>query len=195
MSTPHIPEPISDSLALTSPGVLRRLAAGFYDVLIVLALCMVATLLIVPFAPGHTLEAFYAHHTGVKLMYQMGLLALGYAFFAGFWTHGGQTLGMRTWSLQLVRMDGTHLGWYRALIRYLTLLIPWLLLLLGCEFLINAGRQPHRSVYTLAAIGIFMLVIATFVWPAFDPHHLAWNDRLSGTRMVLLRRSRKPRQT
>jgi len=195
MNMPHIPEPVLDSLAPTSPGVFRRLASGFYDALIMLAICMLATLLIVPFAPGRSFQAFYAHHTGVKLIYQLGLLTLGFVFFGGFWTHGGQTIGMRAWKLWTVCMDGAPLRWHRALIRYLSMLIPWLLLLLGCEFLVNASSEPHTHIYSVTAIGVFILAIAAFVWPAIDPHRLAWHDHLSGTRLVLLRPSRKLKQT
>jgi len=195
MSAPHPPESIPDSPALTAPGVFRRLASGTYDALILLAIWMVATLCIMPFVHSRTLEAFYAQHAVVKLTYQLVLLALGYAFFGGFWTHGGQTIGMRTWNLRTMSLNGAPLGWYRALIRYLSMLIPWLLLLLGCEFLINAGRQPDRGIYSAIATGIFMLAILAFVWPAFDPRHLAWHDRLSGTRVALTPKTRKSEQT
>jgi len=191
MSIPHIPEPSSYSTPLVSPGLFRRLASGFYDAIILLAIWILATFLIMPFMHGRAFESFYAHHGGVKLLYQLGLLALGFAFFGGFWTHGGQTIGMRAWNLRTVRMDGAPLGWRRALIRYLTMLIPWLLLLLACEFLINANLQPYSYIDSVIAIGIFMLVIVAFVWPAFEPHQLAWHDHLSGTRLVLLRPSRK----
>jgi hypothetical protein len=86
-----------------------------------------------------------------------------------------------------VCLDGTPLRWRRALIRYLTMLIPWLLVLLGCEFLINASGQTYMNIYSLSAIGIFLLSIAAFAWPAIDQHQLAWHDHLSGTRLVLVR--------
>ena len=31
--------------------------------------------------------------------------------FCGFWTHGGQTLGLRAWHLRVVREDGAPLRW------------------------------------------------------------------------------------
>ncbi|MGA9852681.1 MAG: RDD family protein [Gammaproteobacteria bacterium] len=194
MNAPHSSQPATDCTSPAAPRVFRRLASGFYDAIIMLAICILATFLIMPFTQGRSFESFYAHHAGVKLIYQFGLLALGFAFFGGFWTHGGQTIGMRTWNLRVVRIDGMPLDWYRALVRYLTMLIPWLLILLGCEFLIKAHSQLGTSMLHTAAAVIFLLALAAFLWPAFDPHRLAWHDHLSGTRLMLLPKIRRARQ-
>jgi uncharacterized RDD family membrane protein YckC len=78
-------------------------------------------------------------------------------FFSGFWIWGGQTLGMRAWRLKLVRMDGEPVGWFDALKRYL------------------AG--------TLSLI-VFGL---GFIWILFDSDKMAWHDRLSKTRLVIVK--------
>ncbi len=198
MRAPDSPEPVhpvAHPASPTTPGLLRRLASGFYDALIMLAICILATFFIVPFSHSAGFDSFYAHRPGVKLIYQLGLLALGYAFFGGFWTHGGQTVGMRTWKLRVICRDGTALGWYRALIRYLTMLIPWLLLILGLEFLISTRGQPGLNVSGMAALASFVLAIAGFIWPGLDARRLAWHDHLSGTRVVLLPQISRPRQT
>ncbi|MGA9855912.1 MAG: RDD family protein [Gammaproteobacteria bacterium] len=185
VSVPHLSKPSSYPTPLTSPGLFRRLASGFYDAIILLAIWILATFLVMPFTHGRAFESFYAHHGSVKLLYQLGLLALGFVFFGGFWTHGGRTIGMAAWKLRMVCMDGGPLGWRRALIRYLSMLIPWLLVLLGCEFLINASGQSYTNFNSVSAIGIFLLSSAAFVWPALDRNRLAWHDHLSGTRPVL----------
>jgi uncharacterized RDD family membrane protein YckC len=183
---PYIPETSAHSAPFVSPGLFRRLASGFYDMIILLAIWILATFLIMPFTHNQALESFYSHRGSMKMLYQLGLLALGFAFFGGFWTHGGQTIGMRAWKLRTVCLDGTPLGWRRALIRYLTILIPWLLVLLGCEFFINASGRNYTNIYSLSAIGIFLLSIIAFAWPAIDRDQLAWHDHLSGTRLVLV---------
>ncbi|MEJ2426171.1 MAG: RDD family protein [Candidatus Thiodiazotropha sp.] len=78
-------------------------------------------------------------------------------FFTGFWIRGGQTLGMRAWHLKVVRFDGTDLNWSDALRRHLSALISVYLLGLG------------------------------FVWILLDPEKMAWHDRLSRTRMVIVK--------
>ncbi len=186
MSMPHIPEQSSYPTPSISPGLFRRLASGIYDAFILIAIWILATLLIMPFTHGQAFESFYTHHPVLKLLYQLGLLALGFAFFGGFWTHGGQTIGMRAWKLRVVCIDGSLLGWRRALIRYLTMLIPWLLVLLGCEFLINSSNQAYANIYLVSAMAVFLLAIAAFVWPALDRNRFACHDHLSATRLVLV---------
>lgn len=176
---------------LALPGLPRRWACGFYDALVVLSLLIICTFLVVPFAHGRGFDSFYLHHPLLKLFYQLGLLALGYAFFGGFWTHGGQTLGMRAWRVQVIRMDGAALDWRRALVRYLTMLIPWLLLILALEFLINARHQSGPNGHEIAAPVVLLLALLGFCWPLFDRWHLAWHDHLSGTRPVLLPKIKK----
>lgn len=77
-------------------------------------------------------------------------------FFTGFWIRGGQTLGMRAWRLRLVRMDGEEIGWRDALKRHLAALLSILVFGLG------------------------------FIWILVDPEKLAWHDRLSKTRLLLI---------
>ncbi|HKT32641.1 MAG TPA: RDD family protein [Gammaproteobacteria bacterium] len=185
MNTLHSPQSITENAALAAPGLLRRWASGLYDALIVLAICILATFLLMPFTHSRALDTFYAHSGGLKTSYQLGLLILGYAFFGGFWTHGGQTIGMRTWKLRVVRLDGARLDWYRALLRYLGMLIPWLLLLLGSELLITAVQSAQALAWRAAGALALLAALAAFLWPAFDRRRLAWHDRLSGTRLVL----------
>ncbi len=185
MNTLHSSQSITEDAALAGPGLLRRWASGLYDALIMLAICILATFLVMPFTHSRVLETLYAHSSGLKVSYQVGLLILGYVFFGGFWTHGGQTIGMRTWKLRVVRLDGARLDWYRALLRYLGMLIPWLLLLLGSELLMSAVQSPQALAWRLAGALALLAALAAFLWPAFNRRRLAWHDRLSGTRLVL----------
>jgi uncharacterized RDD family membrane protein YckC len=78
-------------------------------------------------------------------------------FFTGFWVRGGQTLGMRAWRLKLVRLDGGDISWSDALKRHLAALFSILVFGLG------------------------------FIWILVDPQKLAWHDRLSMTRLILIK--------
>ncbi len=83
-------------------------------------------------------------------------------FFSWFWIKGGQTLGMRAWRLRAVRDDGRPLTWRDALLRYGFALLSW------------------------AAAGL------GFLWILVDHDKLAWHDRLSKTRLVIVaKRARK----
>lgn len=54
----------------------------------------------------------------VRTLYQFYLLAICFLFYGGFWVRGGQTLGMRTWRIKLVRQDGGPITWTIALKRF-----------------------------------------------------------------------------
>jgi uncharacterized RDD family membrane protein YckC len=104
------------SSSVSPPGLLRRLAAILYDLLLLIALLAVATTLI-------TLP-FGMPSGGAFLAFQWFLFEIiPLLFFTGFWWRGGQTLGMRAWHLRVVRMDGSSLSWGDALKRHLAALL------------------------------------------------------------------------
>lgn len=90
------------------------------------------------------------------------LVAVVAGFYVYFWTHGGQTLGMNAWRLRLVRVDGAKLRLKDALLR------------LAC------------ATVALAPAGLGLL------WVLIDPGHLAWHDRWSRTRLVLVTKATPP---
>jgi uncharacterized RDD family membrane protein YckC len=88
--------------------------------------------------------------------YRALLLAILIAFFGVFWTRRGQTLGMVAWRLRLEREDGSLLSWGDVLKR-------------------------------LAAAAVsLMLAFAGYLWIWVDRDGLAWPDRWTRTRVVVL---------
>jgi uncharacterized RDD family membrane protein YckC len=143
-------DPINLSQAV-SPGLFRRLAAMLYDSLLLLGVLMAATALaMIPLGEGPE-----GRIESGNLIFRLYLLLVTTGFFVWFWTHGGQTLGMRAWRLKLLRSDGLPLTTGDALLRCLTALLSW------------------------AAGGL------GFLWILVDRDNLAWHDRLSKTRMVI----------
>jgi uncharacterized RDD family membrane protein YckC len=129
-------------------GLLRRIAAMLYDGLLILALLFLSTLPFIALRGGEPVEP------GDNLIYQLVLAVVVFAFFVGFWTGPGRTLGMQSWRLQLETRDGGRAGISAATIRFFSSLLSWLPLGLG------------------------------FLWSLWDKDKLAWHDRLSGTRIV-----------
>lgn len=127
--------------------LLRRLAAMFYDALLLIALLFVASL---PFTMLHG----GAIENG-DLGYQLYLLAICFIYLAWQWTHGGQTLGMKTWRLRIVSLNGGPVSWQQSLVRTLGALL------------------------SIAAFGL------GYLWLLIDKDRLAWHDRLSGTKLVI----------
>lgn len=132
-------------------GLLRRFAAILYDTLLVAALWFLAT---VPFIAIRGGEQLDSSSGALHIVYQLTLFLVAYAFFVGFWTARGRTLGMQSWGLQLESVDGSVPGPGAATIRFLTACLSW------------------------AALGL------GFLWQLWDPDKLTWHDRLSRTRLV-----------
>ncbi len=105
-------------------GLIRRLAAIFYDSLLLGALWMGATFPLLILTHGKAVPAGDPAYT-------LYLLLIGWVFFGWFWTRGGQTLGMRAWRIQVQTPTGHPIGWRAATFRYLAALFSWLCLGLG----------------------------------------------------------------
>lgn len=96
-------------------GLARRLAAGVYDLLLLAALLMVAGIAVLILREGVAIPAG-------TLWWQLLLLLGCGGFYCGFWSRGGQTLGMRTWRLRVERLDGRGIDLPTALLRFLAAL-------------------------------------------------------------------------
>jgi uncharacterized RDD family membrane protein YckC len=133
-------------------GLPRRLVIAIYDGIVVVALLLLAT---VP--PTIAMVTLSDTAQEQSLVFRLGmtlyLLLVAFAFYGGFWTHGGQTLGMRAWRVRVVREDGGRLTWRDAAIRYAAAILSWLV--------VGAG----------------------FWWSLFDRDGRTWHDRLSGTEL------------
>jgi uncharacterized RDD family membrane protein YckC len=171
----------------TPPHLPRRLAAGFYDLLLVVALWFPATAI--------ALAVFRNDRHLSEALYRLYLLAVAFAFFGWFWTHGGQTLGMRAWRLRLIAGNGQPPGLYQAFVRYVSMLIPWLLVALGLEFL-TFPAASHAWIYEdILAPVTFLAAFAGFIWPLLDRQHLAWHDRLSHSCLTVLQKPARKRKS
>jgi uncharacterized RDD family membrane protein YckC len=134
-------------------GLLRRLGALLYDSLLLLALLFLATALALAVTRGEL--------HGSDLWFRLYLLLVMFVFFGWFWTHGGQTLGMRAWKIRLERPDGSAVGWGQAAVRFLTGLVT-----LGLGHLWLLFDPQHRSLYDLITNTRMVRVQAKYVPPA-----------------------------
>jgi len=126
---------------------MRRLAAIVYDSFILIAVLFAAT------APVVALHGGAVEGSWLFTLYLLGIV---FVFFGGFWTHGGQTLGMKAWHVRVIRSDGARMDWRDAVLRFVIAAVGWLPL--------GAG----------------------YWWALFDDQSRGWHDRLSGTRLYVL---------
>jgi uncharacterized RDD family membrane protein YckC len=164
----------------TTPIALlaRRLAAMSYDGLLLLAVLLFASAVLIPFAKSGATPTYHPLRT-------LYLLAVCFGFFGWFWTHGGQTLGMRAWRLQLQSRSGGTVSWQRAGLRFALSLPLWLY---TGSVLIVSYAPPHPASSWLSLLlnipmplryGIACLWLIVDHWPD------NWRDRLSGSRIVV----------
>ena len=127
----------------------RRVLVILYDsILLVAVLFFMSLPIIIPFeiTTDHILYPLY-------IVY---IYAIAFLFFAWSWTHGGQTLGLKTWKIKLVSVSGNQVTWKESFMRYIGSLLCWL----SC------------------GIG--------FLWCYTNKERLAWNDLISNTRLTAL---------
>jgi uncharacterized RDD family membrane protein YckC len=122
-------------------GLPRRLAAMFYDSLLLLAIFMIATAAFLPFTGGEAITP--ARSPALEFFYRLVLLALFVLFFGTFWTRRGQTLGMASWHLRVEREDGSLLTWGDTIVRLAAALLSWLPLGLGYLWILF--DRDHRA--------------------------------------------------
>jgi uncharacterized RDD family membrane protein YckC len=99
--------------ASSRPGVARRLASALYDLLLTVALVLIATF---PWLAvfGDSTHGWRRHALQVWVLVVVG------AYFVWFWTRSGQTLPMKTWRIRLVRADtGGPVGVWQGAHRFL----------------------------------------------------------------------------
>jgi len=107
-------------------NLLRRLAAIFYDCLLLSAVLLVATAILMPLSGGNAIESG-------NLFYNVFLLLISYLYFGWHWVKGGQTLGMRSWRIFVINESMQKPNWKQVTLRFFSALLS--LSLLGLGFL------------------------------------------------------------
>jgi uncharacterized RDD family membrane protein YckC len=167
----------ADSTMPPRAGLLRRLAALFYDLLLIIALAFVASFAILPLTGG---EAIPASNQGlVGSLYHVAWPLLVFAYFGWCWTRSGQTLGMRAWRLRLETEPGRRLGWMAAAGRYLLGISLFWLACVGAWYLCAARSQLAQA----GAATLVAPLVLNFAWIPFDRERRSLMDLVGRARM------------
>lgn len=157
-------------------GLGRRMSCLVYEGVLLFGVLMAAGLLYAT-ATGQRDAMVGRHGLQAFLFFVLGL------YFSWCWTHGGQTLAMKTWRIRLERADGTRLSMRRAWLRYL---LGWLWFAPALLWLwLEGGAGVAPSLATLAA-GV--IIYAALAWVL--PGRQFWHDVACGTRLVDVRPER-----
>jgi uncharacterized RDD family membrane protein YckC len=169
---PRYPQPNNKLLTLNSaatPTLKRRLASVLYESMLLFGVVAISGGLF-----SVTLEQRHALY--LRHILQGWLFLVVTLYFVWFWTHGGQTLAMKTWRIRLVTSDGRSLGAARAVGRYF---LAWLWILPGLALAWALGART----WMLALIPVAnMLLWALTIY--LDPERQFLHDRIAGTRLV-----------
>jgi uncharacterized RDD family membrane protein YckC len=143
----------NSTLPLKYPGLIRRMLAIIYDLFLLIALLFIATAIMMALNDGNAIEPGQPLYP----FYIIYLLIVSFVYYGWFWTHGGQTLGMKTWKIRLQQIDGQAITWPLALIRFITAIFSW------------------------SAAG------GGFFWSLFSPQKRTWHDIASKSVLIDLR--------
>jgi len=127
--------------------------AIFYDLFLLTAILFLATAIVNAINNGEATDSSMAY----TIFLRFYLASIIFFYFGWFWTHGGQTLGMKTWKIKLISNNSQTINWKQVTIREITAVISWAFLGLG------------------------------FIWSLFDNQKRSWHDISSNTRLIDLR--------
>lgn len=163
-------------------GSFRRLAALFYDFLVLVALWFIATFAVLPLTGGEALTP--ASLGALEWLYRAWLVAVAFGYFGLCWVRGGQTLGLRAWRSRLQSADGGTVRWPAAALRFALGLALGLLAVAGAWLL----AQPGFTAADAGALALLLPALANFAWIAIDREGRSLQDMAGRMRVVRIPR-------
>ena len=154
-----------------APALRRRLLCMVYEAVLLFGVVFIA---------GYLFSTLTQQRNGLPHhLWLMGWLGLVVgAYFVWFWTHGGQTLPMKTWRFRLVDSQLRPVTIARAIARYVLSWLWWL---------------PPLAVHPLLGLSVPLTLALLVIWiaawaaaSALDTDRQFIHDRLAGTRLVPL---------
>lgn len=130
------------------------------------------------FVAGYLFDTLTQSRNALALRHtrQAWLFVVLGAYFVWFWTHGGQTLAMKTWRIRLIGANGASLAYPVAVARYLLL---WIFVLPTLAFLAAFDVHGWGAVTALA-----LAVLLPPFYARFDRDRQFIHDRILGTRLA-----------
>lgn len=153
-----------------APPLRRRMAAFVYEGLLLFGVLMVSGWLYSSLTQQrHALQG----RSGLQAFL---FVVLG-IYFIWFWSHGGQTVAMKTWRIRVETLDGQPLSQARALGRYV---LSWLWFLPALGIARWSGLEGLGPLAGCVLAGAAAYALSC----RLHPQHQFLHDRLAGTRIV-----------
>ncbi len=154
---------MSDTNTFPPATLFKRLLSIVYDLILLIAIgfsvsIVFSTITTFLLNNGNAITAEHPYYWLNQIIILSVIFISGFLFYVWFWSHGGQTLGMKTWMLQLVSDDGKPIDRKQAFIRAFVGVLSWCCLGLG------------------------------FYWSLFDKKNRTWHDILSASHLIQLKK-------
>ncbi len=143
-----------DKDSLLYAGLFRRLFAILYDSFLLMAILFIISAIATALNQGKAVEPGDTLYPLLVFI----IFTLSYLYFAWFWINGGQTLGMKTWQIQLHAVDNSNIDRKTVAIRFVTAVFSW----------------------ATGGLG--------FLWALLDRKNRCWHDLSSKTVLLDLRK-------
>ncbi len=158
---------------LPAASLARRLSCFVYEGVLLFGVLMAAGL-VYGIATGQRDAMAGRHGLQAFLFVVLGV------YFSWFWTHGGQTLAMKTWRIRLVGADGEALSQLRAWLRYV---LAWLWFAPALLWLWLEGAASLAPMLATLTAGVVVYAALARALPGRQ----FWHDVVCGTRLVDVR--------
>ncbi|WP_092396328.1 RDD family protein [Collimonas sp. OK412] len=152
-----------------TPSLKRRFGSIMYESMLLFGILFISGWIFSTLLQQR--HALYLRHAQQAWLFLVLTL-----YFVWCWSHGGQTLAMKTWRIQLVNRDGSAVKAGRAAIRFL---LSWCWFLPGLALAWALGAHTWMLVWIPAAN--FLLWAMTVY---LDPQRQFLHDRIAGTKLV-----------
>jgi uncharacterized RDD family membrane protein YckC len=153
-----------------APGLKRRLAAFVYEGVLLFGVLMLAAL-----AYGLVTQQRHAL-VGMHGLQLFLFLVLG-LYFTWFWSHGGQTVAMKTWHVRLLSKDGQPVGTARAWLRYV---LSWMWFLPALAGIYAGGLRSGGAISLALLTGVLLYALVS----RFNRRRQFLHDLISRTELV-----------
>ncbi len=151
-----------------------RLAALFYEALLLVAMAVIAGFALLPLATPHVGRTLAVPGVPARIA-MFCILAAGAAwFYAWSWSDGRRTLPQKTWRLALVEAQGGPPSRRAALLRYAAAWIGPAAAIAGYAALRPSGHARYAAA----------LLALNYAWALVDRDRRFLHDRIAGTRLV-----------
>ncbi len=131
----------------------RRLAAIIYDSIVIIAIWIVVGFIVLSAFGIEQVQVVENDKVLLDPLYRSTLfssmLLSAYLFFAWFWTHSGQTLGMQAWKIRVQNKNGSAITYKQSLIRCVLAPLSFSLLGLGYFYMfVNPEKQSLHDKFS-----------------------------------------------